>query len=236
MLVLAIDTAILVSSVALVSQESLIGEITLKTRKTHSERLMPNIVDLLEKAEVRKESLTAVAVSVGPGSFTGLRIGLATAKALAFALNIEIIGVPTLAAMAFGCPGQGTLLASVFDAQKGNVYHALYRWQSGEMLEIQAPKVINIEKVISEHSKSSEPVMFMGEAAELYKDKIISGGGNLLLAPPQIIMPRAANVGLLGIKLIAGGITNDAMTLEPLYIRISEAEELWRRKNGETLQ
>lgn len=235
MLILAIDTASLVSSVALVSQESLLGEITLKTRKTHSERLMPYILDLLEKAEVSKEDLTAVAVSIGPGSFTGLRIGLATAKALAFALKIEIIGVPTLAAMAFGCPSPGTLLAPVFDAQKGNVYHALYKWQRGEMCEIQSPKVINIEKVISEHSRFSESVMFMGEAAELYKDRIALGGDNLLLAPPHVIMPRAANVGLLGIKLIDNGITNDAMTLEPLYIRLSEAEELWRRKNGETL-
>ena len=235
MLVLAIDTTSLVSSVALVSQKSLIGEITLKTHKTHSERLMPHIVDLLEKAEISKEDLTAVAVSIGPGSFTGLRIGLATAKALAFALKIEIIGVPTLAAMAFGCPSPGILLAPIFDAKKGNVYHALYKWKKGEMLEIQAPRVISIEKVISEHSRASEPVMFMGEAAELYNDRIISGGDNLLLAPPQVIMPRAANVGLLGIKLIVGGITNDAMTLEPLYIRISEAEELWRRKNGEIL-
>lgn len=118
MLVLALDTATLVSSVALATEDTLLAEITLQTKKTHSELLMPHIQQLLAMANVDKKDIGAVAVSIGPGSFTGLRIGLATAKALAYALKIPIVGVPTLAALAYGCSLPGVLLAPLLDAQK----------------------------------------------------------------------------------------------------------------------
>ena len=101
--ILAIETATLVSSVALATADTLLAEITLQTKKTHSELLMPHIDKILAMAEVSKADLKAVAVSVGPGSFTGLRIGLATAKSLAYALKVPLIGVPTLAVLAYGC-------------------------------------------------------------------------------------------------------------------------------------
>ena len=122
--ILAIETATLVTSVALATVDTLLAEITLQTKKTHSELLMPHISKILYMAGDQKTELKAIAVSIGPGSFTGLRIGLATAKTLAYALKIPLVGVPSLAGMAYGCPVPGVILAPVLDAQKDNEYQA----------------------------------------------------------------------------------------------------------------
>lgn len=228
---LALDTATLVSSVALASRDRLLAELTLQVSKTHSERLMPNIEELLSMAGLGRHELEAVAVSIGPGSFTGLRIGLATAKALAYALNIPLVGVPTLAALAYGCPVPGALLAPTMDAQKGNIYFALYRWQNGVLAEIAPPGFRASEAVAGELAASGEPVLILGEAVELYPDTFQRPG--LSLAPAHIAMPRAASVAFLGFDLLAAGVRHDAMALEPLYIRRSEAEELWEKRHSE---
>ncbi len=230
MLILALDTATLVSSVALAGHGRLLAELTVQTTKTHSERLMPHIEQLLALADTDKSAVGAVAVSIGPGSFTGLRIGLATAKALAYALNIPIIGVPTLAALAYGCPVPGAVLAPTMDAQKGNIYMALYRWQAGTLDEVTPPAVLPHAAAAVQLAARPEPVLVLGEAAELYADAFRQAG--IALAEPHVAMPRAGSVALLGARLLAAGERHDVMAVEPLYIRRSEAEELWEKRQG----
>jgi tRNA threonylcarbamoyladenosine biosynthesis protein TsaB len=230
--ILAIDTATLVSSVALATADTLLAEITLQTKKTHSELLMPHIAKLLDMAEVAKSDIKAVAVSIGPGSFTGLRIGLSTAKTLAYALKIPLVGVPTLAAMAYGCPVPGVILAPMLDAQKGNVYQALFEWQQGELRELQPAVVTEVTTALESLSQYDRPVLLMGESAVMYRDKIEQIGKNLTLAAPHVIIQRASSVGGLGHILIKQGIKHDVMSLEPVYIRRSEAEVLWECRHG----
>lgn len=225
--ILAIDTATLVSSVAIATPAALVAELTVQTRKTHSERLMPHIASLLTMAEISQTSLKAIAVSNGPGSFTGLRIGLATAKALAYALNIPLIGVPTLAAMAFACPAPGVLLAPMLDAQKGNVYLGLYEWCQGVMTEVEPPRVVPFAEAKAELAAKGKPALLLGEAAVMYKDEIEQP------APPHVVMPRAGSVAVLAQQLYDQGVRHDVATLEPLYIRRSEAEELWERRHSQ---
>lgn len=227
---LALDTATLVSSVALATRDRLLAELTLQIKKTHSERLMPHIEQLLALAETDRRAIEAVAVSIGPGSFTGLRIGLATAKALAYALSIPLVGVPTLAALAFGCSAPGALLAPTMDAQKGNIYLALYRRGDGGLDEVAPPRVLASEEAAGELASRREPVLILGEAVELYADAFRRQG--LPLAAPHIAMPRAANVAMLAFHLLDAGVHHDVMTLEPLYIRRSEAEELWEKRHS----
>ena len=229
--ILALDTATLVSSVALASRDRLLAELTLQTRKTHSERLMPHIEQLLALAELSKESIEAVAVSIGPGSFTGLRIGLATAKALAYALHVPLVGVPTLEAMAFGCPVPGAMLAPTLDAQKGNLYLGQYRWQASGLQQIAPPRVVEHGAAFAELAALGEPVVIFGEALGLYSAALGQSGG-LVAAEPHVAMPRAASVAFLGWRLLDGGQQHDVMTLEPLYIRRAEAEELWEQRQG----
>lgn len=230
--ILAIDTATLVSSVALATEDTLLAEITLQTKKTHSELLMPHIAKLMNMAEVAKADLQGVAVSIGPGSFTGLRIGLSTAKSLAYALNIPMVGVPTLAAMAYGCPVPGVILAPMLDAQKGNVYQALFEWRQGELVEIQPAIVTKAATALEELLRRKSPVVLLGEAAVMYREEIQQIGENLTLAAPHVVIQRAGSVAVLGYKLIKQGIQHNVMTLEPLYIRRSEAEVLWECRHG----
>lgn len=230
--ILGIETATLVSSVALATADTLLAEITLQTKKTHSELLMPHIAKILDSAGVKKTDLKAIAVSIGPGSFTGLRIGLATAKTLAYALKIPLIGVPTLAAMAYGCPVPGVILAPILDAQRGNVYQALFEWKDGRLQEIMPATVMEIDEVLASLAQYNTPVVLMGEAAVLHKEKIKQAGHPLVIAAPHVIIQRASSVAGLGHRLIKEGVHHDVMALEPLYIRRSEAEVLWERRHG----
>lgn len=233
--ILAIETATLVSSVALATENTLLAEITLQTKQTHSELLMPHIAKILTMAGINKADLKAIAVSNGPGSFTGLRIGLATAKALAYALKIPIIGVPSLESLAYGCPVPGAILAPMLDAQKGNIYQALFEWQDGKLIEIMPVTVLGIHEALHNLTQYEKPVVVMGEAAVLHGEKIKEVGKNLVLAAPHVIIQRAASVAGLGQKLLKQGVTHDLMALEPLYVRRSEAEVLWEKRQGITV-
>jgi tRNA threonylcarbamoyladenosine biosynthesis protein TsaB len=157
---------------------------------------------------------------------------LSTAKTLAYALHIPVVGVPTLAAMAYGCPVPGVILAPMLDAQKGNVYQALFEWHQGELKEIQPAIVTEVTAALESLSQQERPVIVMGESAVMYRDKIEQIGKNLILAAPHVVIQRASSVAGLGYKLIKQGVRHDVMGLEPLYIRRSEAEVLWECRHG----
>lgn len=231
MTILAIDTSTVVSSVALAESDRLLAELTLQTRRTHSEHLMPHIADLLTKAEKGKSDIQAIAVSIGPGSFTGLRIGLATAKALAYALKLKIIGVPTLAALAHNCYAPGITLAPMLDAQKGNIYFALYQWRQDRLHEVSAPAVSSAESVGARLSTLETPVVVLGEGAIMFREALCIYD-NISLPPAHSVISRAGSVALLGLEGIRNGKSDDVESLEPLYIRRSEAEVLWEQRNG----
>jgi len=230
--VLALETSTLVSSVALVTEESLVAEITLQTKLTHSERLMPHISTILEMADMTPKALSAIAISIGPGSFTGLRIGLATAKALAYALQIPVIGVPTLNALACGCSLPGLYLAPMLDAQKGNVYQAVFEQTEAGLQQIMDTRVIDCSTALKDLAEFNRPVVVLGEGAILHRQEIAAFGGNLIFPPPHLVIPRAGSVGFLGQQLLNEGVRHDVMTMEPLYIRRSEAEVLWEKRQG----
>lgn len=232
MSILALDTATMVSGVALASRGEIKAELTLQIGKTHSELLLPHIKALLQMAGVEKKSLRAVAVSIGPGSFTGLRIGLATAKALAYALKIPLIGVPTLEALAYGIAAPGVVLAPLLDAQKGNVYHAAFSWEQEGLQEVLPASVGPIDAVLEELGALSLPVLAVGEAAVLHSGKILDKNG-VFLAPGHTVISRASSVALLGETMLERGEIADLMQMEPLYVRRSEAEVLWEKRHGE---
>lgn len=204
------------------------AEINVQTGNTHSERLMPQIRELFRLAGAKAEQVAAVAVSIGPGSFTGLRIGLATAKTLAYVWNTPIIGVPTLEALAYGCPGG--FVAPLLDAQKGRVYHSLYQWSDDRLEEIWPVSIAPAEQVFRDLTGLDCTVAVIGEAAIEHAGL---AAGEVRLAPTQFLMPRAASVACLGAKKWHQGLSVPAEQLNPLYVRRAEAEELWERRHGE---
>ncbi len=232
MSILAIDTSTQVSSVAVVSDGKLAAELTMQAKLTHSETLLPHIEEVLGMANQKKEELEGIAVSLGPGSFTGLRIGLATAKAMAYALQLPIVGVPTLRALAWHFPVEGFQLLPMIDAQKGNVYVERYMWEHGKLLKKTEVQVLPVEEVIRRTEELPGTVVLMGDVIS----KRIEGKQTLpmhvMLAPLHLRMPRAANVALCGLELLKEGKTGNVMDMEPVYIRRSEAEVLWEKRHG----
>ena len=193
---------------------------------------MPQIDKLFKVSGATPAELNALAVSIGPGSFTGLRIGMTTAKTLAYAWKIPIVGVPTLEALAFGCPAGSGWVSAMLDAQKGRVYQALYQWRKGTLAEIWPVRIVSAEKAFQELAQLDGTVTVVGESVRDYAGLAGAAGEKIVLAPEHALMPRAACVGLLGMTGWLAGSAVDPMELNPLYVRRPEAEELWERRCG----
>ena len=232
MSILAIDTASSVSSVAVASEGKLQAEVTVEAGRTHSETLLSHIEGALSFAGVERSALTGVAVSIGPGSFTGLRIGLATAKAIAYGLGIPLVGVSTLAALALAVPVSDVHTLALMDAQKGNAYAGLYEWRDGSLHEVRPVRVAPLAEAIAEAADRGKPVLLTGELAVKKRARLGNLPDNVTLAPAHLLTARASHVAWLGIARLAAGERDDPMTLEPFYIRRSEAEVLWEKRHG----
>lgn len=232
MSILAIDSATQVSSVAVASKGRLDAELTMQAKLTHSETLLPHIEEALAMASVKKEELEGIAVSVGPGSFTGLRIGLATAKAMSYALGIPLVGVPTLRALAYHFPVAGLRLLPLMDAQKGNSYVEQYAWEHGRLIQKSAVRILSVAELLSWAEELPDTVVFLGDVIEKRIEGKVRLPMNVMLAPPHLRMPRAANVAACGWELLQNGMVGNVMNMEPVYIRRSEAEVLWEKRHG----
>lgn len=232
MSILAIDTASSVSSVAVASEGKLQAEVTVEAGRTHSETLLSHIEGALSFAGVERSALTGVAVSIGPGSFTGLRIGLATVKAIAYGLGIPLVGVSTLAALALAVPVPDVHTLALMDAQKGNAYAGLYEWRAGNLHEVCPVRVAPLAEAIAEAADRGKPVLLTGELAVKKRARLGNLPDNVTLAPAHLLTARASHVAWLGIARLAAGERDDPMTLEPFYIRRSEAEVLWEKRHG----
>ena len=233
MTILAMDTATMVSSVAVAQPDRILAELTAETRFTHSETLVVNIEEVLRLADVKREELSAVAVSLGPGSFTGLRIGLAAAKAIAYALSIPLVGVPTLEVLAAAFPSPGAVVAPLIDAQKGNAYFALYRFTEQGLICEKEVAVASPQEIAATVAEINSSVMIAGDFARKLVAKGLELPKNATLAPITHIMPRAALVAERAIHRLENGEGKSPMELEPIYVRRSEAEVLWEKRHKE---
>ncbi|RQD73395.1 MAG: tRNA (adenosine(37)-N6)-threonylcarbamoyltransferase complex dimerization subunit type 1 TsaB [Candidatus Syntrophonatronum acetioxidans] len=239
MLVLGIDTATLVCSVALADYDRIIGEYSLNIKKTHSQRLMPLIDNLMRDSHLDREALEGIAVTSGPGSFTGIRIGVATARGLAQGLRLPLVGVPTLDILAAQFPYARGIICPLLDARRQEVYACLYQFSGDKMERLtsyMAAPLVEILDLLKE--KPGERVIFLGDALERYGDIIKERlGERASWAPPPLRINRGALVAQLGREKIVEGekdYLESYKNLEPLYLRRSQAEVKWeeRQKRG----
>jgi tRNA threonylcarbamoyladenosine biosynthesis protein TsaB len=212
---MAVETSTLVGGVALLEGERVIGEYLLDVRITHSERLMPAIDRLLRDASWTTASLEGLAVAVGPGSFTGLRIGLSTVKGLAWALGVPVAPVPTLDAMAASLPFAVHPVCPVLAARKNEVFASLYRWDGIAMRREWEYLALAPEELAA---RLDEPTIVLGDAAPAIVSR------HARVAPPHRRMPSAAAVGALGLARFRAGDVVSPGELSPFYLRPSEAE------------
>lgn len=227
MLTLAIDTATKVCSIALCRDQEVLAEYTINMGMTHSEGLLPQIEQLLNRCKVEKKSIELLAVSMGPGSFTGLRIGLATAEAMAYSWHCCLHGVDTLEALAYNIPLEGILLSPVLDAQKGNYYQALYKWEASRLIKLAPVEVVSKDRLLEKIKEQAMPTLLLGECNKMAKLELPA---NVKLAHAALRMPKGSSVALAAAAGFDPEQDKKIFGLEPYYIRRSEAEELWEQR------
>lgn len=232
MRILGIESSSLVASVALVTDDILTAEYTVNFKKTHSQTLLPMIDEMMSLLEIEPETVDAIAISGGPGSFTGLRIGSATAKGLGLALNKPLIHVPTVDAMAYNLYSSSALICPIMDARRSQVYTGFYHFKDRfEIVKSQCP--MHVEDLAEELNRIGEKVIFLGDGVPVYRQQLES----LLnvpcdFAPAHVNRQRAGAVAALGAVYYREGKTEPAADHGPEYLRKSQAE---RERDGEIL-
>src|SRR5574337_507360 len=222
MLVMGMETSTMQGGVALVSGQGVICEYTLNVKATYSEPLLPLIDRALQDAGLTSNHVEGLAVAVGPGSFTGLRIGLSTAKGLAVAWDQPVVGVSTLEAMAWTLPCCAYQVCPILDARKGEVYSALFRYERDRLVRLTDDTAVAPDRLLS---NIHEPTIFLGDGASVYEDLIQSRLKELALFPPLVGRGgRAVAVAEIGRRRLLCGHRDDLAAMTPHYLRPSEAE------------
>ena len=233
MLILAFEPSAKAASVALTENGKLLGESYQNTGMTHSQTLLVMAEDLLKQIGKTAADVTAVAVAAGPGSFTGVRIGVAAAKGFAWAKELPCYGVSTLEAMALSLGiFEGTVCACM-DARRAQVYNGLFSVKNGEISRISEDRAISIADLSAELQNIQGPIYLVGDGAELVK-RTLTDLPDLILPAEHRRHQRATGVGLAALKQIAAGMDADPNALTPNYLRLSQAERerLERQQNA----
>ncbi len=230
MKILGIESSTQVASVAVIEGDTVLGELTYNLGKTHSEKLLPMVRSLLSFLDMAPAGLDGLAVALGPGSFTGLRIGLATAKGLAYALERPLVGVNTLDALAWNLRGVEGGICPLINARRGECYAAVYDGQARRLSGYIAGDVGTIQEAIREAGLTS-PV-FLGDGALVVKEELERAFPGYRLAEPGSGIHRGSSVALLGRESFDAGRMEDIYAMEPFYIRESGAERIWKENQA----
>lgn len=231
MIWLGLDTANAPLSAALVKDGKLLIELNAAVGMNHSAGAMPAVEELFEKAGMRPSEIDAIAVSEGPGSYTGVRIGVTIAKTLAWTLDKPLVGVSSLRVLASNIFREGAIICPLIDARRGNVYAGLYRRREDETLAcIMEDRHLALPTLLNELKKAGEPVIFVGEGATKHEEEIRDTLGELgFRAHFSLDVPRAS-------LLISEAQQSEPAAVHPFvpeYRRITEAEANWKKANGE---
>lgn len=242
MKILALDSSGMVASVALLTEEQLIGEYTINYKKTHSQTLLPMLDEVKQMTELNLEEIDAIAVAAGPGSFTGLRIGSATAKGLGLALNKPLVSVPTLEGLAYQYYGSEDWICPIMDARRNQVYTGVYRFVPAEnqgetsfaMVTEMNQSAMDMQELIgwiNEHAQGR--IVFIGDGVPVYRGQIEEGLSKpYFFAPAHRNRQSAAALGVLAVEYYKQGKIETAAEHEPDYLRVSQAERERMEREG----
>ncbi len=241
MKIIALDSSGLVASVALAEDDNLIAEYTVQYKKTHSQTLLPMLDEIGRMVELDLTTVDAIAVAAGPGSFTGLRIGSATAKGLAFALGKPVIPVPTVDGLAFQMYGAKDLVCPIMDARRNQVYTGIYEFlpdQTGrfvyDMHVIRQQCAVSFDEIAEELNRLDRSVIFLGDGVPVFRERM-----EQVMRVPYTAAPlhrarqSAAALASLGQLYYEQGRTVDGAAFAPEYLRLSQAERERAQKECE---
>jgi len=225
MRILALDTSTNVASVAILEDDVIIGEYSCNKGKTHSQRLMPMIQSLLEKVNLCAKDMDAFSASIGPGSFTGLRIGVTTVKAMAFVAGKPVISIYTLDALAYNLPMSSALICPIIDARNKQVFTAIYRFVNGKLERLTDYLGIHINELVDIIRPMEGEIVLLGDACGMHKDYFEAElGERLRIAPPNIALAKASSVAVLARDAFLDGKLESCYDMVPFYLRKSQAE------------
>ena len=241
MLILAFDTTAVTASVALLDNETVIASSSVHNKLTHSEKILPMADQMLKNSGYTIDDVELIGVSEGPGSFTGVRIGIATAKGLAFEKNLPIGAVSALEALAWNIVlftetdfSQGIIVAPCMDARRDELYNALFYYDGHTLSRMTEDRPISCSELIAELDGHSERIVINGDGAQKLYSYIADNalGLNAVMAPELTLRQNAVSVGKLAYRKYLSGETNDVLKISPLYLRTSQAERV--NNKGET--
>lgn len=226
MKILALDSSGLVASVAIVEEDQVIGVYTINYKKTHSQTLLPMLDELAKQVELNMEEIDAIAVAGGPGSFTGLRIGSATAKGLGLALDKPLIHIPTAEAMAYQMYGVQDLICPIMDARRQQVYTGIYQFnEEKEFRILEEQMAVPVTELIEKLNVLGQPVIFLGDGVPVYQELIKEHMKvSYTFAPAHCNRQDAGALGALATVYYNEGRIESAAAHEPDYLRVSQAE------------
>ena len=227
MKILAIDSSGLVASVAVVQDDTLVAEFTMNYKKTHSQTLLPMLEEVKKAIQLDLGSIDAIAVAAGPGSFTGLRIGSATAKGLGLALQKPLIAVPTVEALAYNLydTGEDTVICPIMDARRNQVYTGIYCFREHRLETLKQQDAVPMEELLEVLNAMGKTVIFLGDGVPVYREQIEENCRvPYTFAPAHLNRQRAAAVAALGEIYYKEGKIQTAAEHAPDYLRVSQAE------------
>lgn len=228
MKILAIDTSNQAMSIAVLENEKILGELTTNIKRNHSESLMPAIDGLMKDLKIEIQEIDRIVAAKGPGSYTGLRIGVTTAKTLAWTLQKELVGISSLEVLAANATSIGPYIIPVMDARRGNIYTGLYKWIDGKLTAVEPDTHISADKWAEYLSKKDGEFVLVGEDhlkhSETFKAQLTN---RVSAALPYQHLPKASVLGILGLSRK----TEEVHTFTPDYLKLAEAEENWRKEH-----
>ncbi len=225
MKLLAIDSSGLVASVAVIEDDNLMGEYTINYKKTHSQTLLPMLDALAQMVELDLHSIDAIAVAKGPGSFTGLRIGSATAKGLGLALDLPIVEIPTVDGLAYNLWGAADMICPLMDARRNQTYTGLYEFLDGQLHVIEPQCAVDIAQITKRINELGRAAIFLGDGVPVFRSYLEQEVRvPYTFAPAHLNKQRAGALAALALCYMHEGKTVSAEEHRPDYLRLSQAE------------
>ncbi|MBX4260707.1 tRNA (adenosine(37)-N6)-threonylcarbamoyltransferase complex dimerization subunit type 1 TsaB [Clostridium estertheticum] len=230
MIILSLDSATQSATCAILDDNKVLGEITFNYKKQHSQILMPIIDELFKNTQMSIDDIDAFVASKGPGSFTGLRIGMATIKGLSQGTNKPFVTVSTLDSLAYNLAYTDGIICPILDALRDNVYTALYTFEDKKLNRISDYINISINELITMLKYKDCNISFVGDGTTKFKEKLLTNLSNVSFAPDHLNLAKASSLGELGLKLLNNGTFDDIYASVPIYLRKPQAEREYEEK------
>lgn len=238
MLILSIESSTSAASVALINDKGVLGEYTLNFKKQHSILLMNLIDSILKNNDVNVKDIDGIVVSKGPGSFTGLRIGMATAKGLCLGANKPLLSISSLDGLAYNEISFPGIICPIMDALRDNVFTSFYRNNNGKLEKLIDHSHMSIDELIQKSNELNEPIIFVGDGIVKHREKLNESIEKANFSSPANDFTKASSIGIIGFNMLKEGIHDDLNESAPMYLRKSQAEREYDKKmelsnNGE---